>query len=298
MAEGIEVVRTALAAGCVPESIYVASEGMPSPSPVHGGHIAAGTSPPLDAGRGDRSPPADAVAALLARADEMGARIFELAPGVMARVADTVTPQPVMAVFPMVHVPAVPADSRLVVVMVDVRDPGNAGTVLRTADAAGVDAVVCCGGTVDPYNPKTVRSSAGSVFHVPLVLGEDAVAVLEALAPAGGRGNGGRGNEAAAPDGDEPSGGPARADGAAPPVTGMRRLGAVVRGGTDYTTIDWTEPTALVLGNEATGLPATLPLDGTVCIPMAGRAESLNVGMACAVLCFEALRQRRSTIRG
>jgi TrmH family RNA methyltransferase len=296
VAEGIEVVRTALAAGCVPESIYVASEGMPSPSPspVHGGQIAAGTSPSrLDGGRSDRSAPVDAVAALLARADEMGARIFELAPGVMARVADTVTPQPVMAVFPMVHVPAVPAASRLVVVMVDVRDPGNAGTVLRTADAAGVDAVVCCGGTVDPYNPKTVRSSAGSVFHVPLVLGEDAVAVLEALAPAGGRGN-----DAAARGRNEPSGGTARPDGAAPHVTGMRRLGAVVRGGTDYATIDWTEPTALVLGNEATGLPATLPLDGTVCIPMAGRAESLNVGMACAVLCFEALRQRRSTIRG
>ncbi|HEY1733895.1 MAG TPA: RNA methyltransferase, partial [Acidimicrobiales bacterium] len=65
------------------------------------------------------------------------------------------------------------AGAGLVVVLADVRDPGNAGTVLRTADAAGFDAVVCCGGTVDPYNPKTVRSSAGSLFHVPLVVAGD-----------------------------------------------------------------------------------------------------------------------------
>ena len=147
----------------------------------------------------------------------------------------------------------------LIVVLADVRDPGNAGTVLRTADAAGVDAVVCCGGTVDPYNPKTVRASAGSLFHVPLVVAGDPVDVLDAVA-----------------------------------AHGLRRLAAVVRGGDDYTTVDWRQPTALVLGNEAAGLPAGLPVDGMVGIPMAGRAESLNVGMAGAVLCFEALRQRRT----
>jgi TrmH family RNA methyltransferase len=119
--------------------------------------------------------------------------------------------------------------------------------------------VVCCGGTVDPYNPKTVRSSAGSVFHVPLVVGGDPAEVLGELA-----------------------------------AHGLHRLGAVVRDGQDYVTVDWAQPTALVLGNEAAGLPDGLPLDGTVGIPMAGRAESLNVGMACAVLCFEALRQRRT----
>ena len=231
VAEGVELVRTGLAAGCVPESVYVAHEGIAN----------------------------ELVGELAARAAELGGRTYELAPGVMAKVADTVTPQPLLAVFPMVHAPAVPPAARLVVVMADVRDPGNAGTVLRTADAAGVDAVVCCGGTVDPYNPKTVRSSAGSLFHVPLVLGEDAMSTLDDLRP-------------------------------------MRRLGTVVRGGADYATIDWTVPTALVLGNEANGLPPTLPLDGDVGIPMAGRAESLNVGMACAVLCFEALRQQRSTM--
>jgi RNA methyltransferase, TrmH family len=231
VAEGVEVVRTGLAAGHVPEALYVAIEGAD------------------DA----------AVAALAEQAGAAGARVYELAPGVMPKVADTVTPQPVLAVFPMLDLPAVPASADLVVVMVDVRDPGNAGTVLRTADAAGVGAVVAAGGTVDPYNPKTVRSSAGSLFHVPLVVVDDPVAALEALAP-------------------------------------RRRLGTVVRGGEDYTAIDWRRPSAIVLGNEAAGLAPGLPLDGSVSIPMAGPAESLNVGMACAVLCFEALRQHRTTM--
>jgi RNA methyltransferase, TrmH family len=228
--EGVEVVRAALAAGAVPESVYVAAEG---------GH---------------------GVAELASRAEDLGVRVHVLAPGVMSRVADTVTPQGVLAVFPMAdRGPEATAGGTLAVVMDDVRDPGNAGTVLRTADAAGVDVVVCCGGTVDPYNPKTVRSSAGSIFHVPLVVEPDVVRALELLA-----------------------------------AHGYRRLGAVVRDGEDYTTVDWRRPTALVLGNESAGLPAGLPLEGTVGIPMAGRAESLNVGTACAVLCFEALRQRRT----
>jgi RNA methyltransferase, TrmH family len=133
--------------------------------------------------------------------------------------------------------------------------------VLRTADAAGAGAVVVCGGSVDPYNPKTVRASAGSLFHVPVVLGEDPRSVLQGLG-----------------------------------VSGFRRLGAAVRGD-DYSKVDWSVRTALVLGNEACGLPAGLELDGLVGIPMVGRAESLNVGMACAVLCFEALRQRRTMPR-
>ncbi len=225
--EGVELVLTALAAGAVPESVYVAAEGEHEVS---------------------------------AMAESMGVRVFDLAPGVMEKVADTVTPQPVLAVFSMVdrELDAV-AGGSLLVVMDDVRDPGNAGTVIRTADAAGADAVVCAGGTVDPYNPKTVRSSAGSLFHVPLVVDPDARKVLDHLG-----------------------------------AHGYRRLGAVVRDGEDYSTVDWRERIALVLGNEAAGLPVDLPLDGTVEIPMAGRAESLNVGMASAVLCFEALRRRRT----
>jgi TrmH family RNA methyltransferase len=146
-----------------------------------------------------------------------------------------------------------------VVVCVDVRDPGNAGAVIRSADAAGADAVVCCAGTVDPFNPKTVRASAGSVLHLPVVAGGEPATVLDALA-----------------------------------ARGMRCLAAVAHGGTDYTEVDLVGPLALVLGNEASGLPGGLGdlLDQTLTIPMAGQAESLNVSMAAAVLCFEVRRTR------
>jgi TrmH family RNA methyltransferase len=158
-----------------------------------------------------------------------------------------------------------PAEQPLLVVLVDVRDPGNAGTVLRTADASGVSSVIFSGESVDPYNPKTVRASAGSLFHVPFGVQPDAVALAASLA---GR--------------------------------GYRTLATVVRDGEDYAALDWSVPTALFLGNEAAGLGAEVleAIGGAVAIPMTGKAESLNVGVACAVLCFEALRQRRSsTIR-
>jgi RNA methyltransferase, TrmH family len=188
-------------------------------------------------------------------------RIFELAPGVLERVAGTVTPQPVLAVAGFVDVPLEQVrGADLVVVCVDVRDPGNAGAVMRSAEAAGAGAVICCGGTVDVYNPKTVRASAGSLFHVPLVSGGDPVEVLEQLG-----------------------------------AWGVRRLGTTVQAGEAYTSVDLRAPVAMVLGNEANGLPPELEphLDTLVTIPMVGRTESLNVGMTAAVLCFEALRQRQ-----
>jgi TrmH family RNA methyltransferase len=201
---------------------------------------------------------------LLDRCYDLGARVFELEPGVLARVAGTVTPQPVMAV---VETPAHTLTEvgarhpQLVVVCVDVRDPGNAGTVVRSAWAAGADAVVCCEGTVDMWNPKAVRSSAGAVLHVPVVTAGPPASTLEEI----GR-------------------------------WGLRRWATVSAGGEDYASAELTQPCALVMGNEASGLPvAELAsyLDGFVTIPMAGGAESLNVGMATAVLCFEAARQRR-----
>lgn len=197
---------------------------------------------------------------LLDRAEAAGLRVHRLAPGVVERVAGTVNPQPVLAVVRAVDRPlAELAGATLVVVCVDVRDPGNAGSVLRSAEAAGADGIVCCGGSVDVYNPKTVRASAGSIFHVPLVAGGDAMEVLQALAR-----------------------------------SGLRRLGTTIGAGRRYTEVDLTVPTALVFGNEASGLPARVSagLDELVTIPLAGRTSSLNVGMAAAVLCFEAARQR------
>jgi TrmH family RNA methyltransferase len=201
--------------------------------------------------------------ALVRRCRAKGASVDRLAPGVLERVADTVTPQPVVAVLPYVDVPLERLrGASMLVVCVGVRDPGNAGTVLRSAEASGAEGLISCEGSVDVYNPKTVRASAGSLFHVPVVVGGEAVAVLERI---GGWGN--------------------------------RRLGAVTAEGTDYTHCDLTSPLALVLGNETSGLPMRVGpvLDGLVTIPMAGRTESLNVGMAASVLCFEAARQRRAT---
>ncbi|HVF76593.1 MAG TPA: RNA methyltransferase [Acidimicrobiales bacterium] len=204
---------------------------------------------------------ADAPPDVLELADATKARVHVLAQGVMERVADTVTPQPVMAVVPYVDVELDSLqDATFLVVCVDVRDPGNAGTVLRSAEAAGADGVVCCGGSVDMYNPKTVRASAGTLFHVPVVAGGDPVEMLQRI---GG--------------------------------WGVRRLGTAAHSGADYVSLDLTQPVAFVLGNEANGLPPEVDasLDERLTIPMAGRAESLNVGMAAAVLCFEAARQRR-----
>ncbi|MBW3556046.1 MAG: RNA methyltransferase [Actinobacteria bacterium] len=226
--EGAKLLNEALDAGVDVEAVYVAS----------------GT--------------ADGVAG---RAYDAGVRVFELAPGVMERVADTTTPQPVMAVVPYVDVPlATLRGADFLVIGVDVRDPGNAGTILRTAEAAGAGGVVCCDGSVDVFNPKTVRASAGSLFHVPVVAGGGPLEVLSEMAS-----------------------------------WGVQRLATTASGGRDYDEVDLTRPLAFVLGNEATGLPAAVEdlVDETVTIPMAGRTESLNVGMATAVLCFEASRQRR-----
>jgi len=231
--EGAELLSVALAAGTPVEAVYVAPEGADSPAVV------------------------DVTRRVLAD----GGRVFDLAPGVMERVASTVTPQPLLAVVSHTPTPLdALAGATLVVVCVDVRDPGNLGTVIRTADAAGVDAVVCCDGTVDPTNPKCVRATAGSLFHVPVVEGGDVTVAVDAL----------RG-------------------------FGLTPVATVVRGGTDYAALDWTRPVALVVGNEAGGLDDDLvaSLDLGVTIPMAGRSESLNVGVSAAVLCFEALRQRR-----
>jgi TrmH family RNA methyltransferase len=200
--------------------------------------------------------------ALVERAYAAGCRVFELEKGVLERVAGTVSPQPVLAVVPALDRPLADlARDGLLVLCADVRDPGNLGTVLRSAEAAGARGVVCADGTVDPYNPKCVRASAGALFHVPLVVGGNTVQVLGELG-----------------------------------TWGLRRLGTSARSGVPLWDSDLTGPLVLVLGNEASGLPADVEaaLDDHVTVPIEGRAESLNVGMAAAVLVYEAARQRRA----
>jgi TrmH family RNA methyltransferase len=203
---------------------------------------------------------------VVAEAERRGIAVRHVVPEVLARSLDAATPQGVAAIAARPEVSldeAVAAAARgpLALVLVEVSDPGNAGTLVRAAEAAGASAVLFCGGSVDPCNPKCVRASAGALFHLPVSGGGEALAVLDGLGRAG-----------------------------------VRRAGTVVRDGTPYDAVDLRGPTALVLGSEAHGLPAGLDaqLDDRLSIPMAGRSESLNVAMAGAILCFESLRQRRA----
>jgi len=180
-----------------------------------------------------------------------GSPVYTLAEGLIDRVASTDTPQPLLAIVET-RAMAVPTGATLVVVADRLGDPGNAGTIIRSAEAAGADAVVLTPGSVDPYNSKVVRASAGSLFRVPVV-----TAALDAV--------------------------------------DVRRLGTSSHHGDDYTTVDLTAPVALVIGNEASGLPDDATVDGWVSIPAA--VESLNAAMAATVLVFEAARQRRAIRR-
>jgi TrmH family RNA methyltransferase len=214
---------------------------------------------PLDEVVAEARCPAD----LLARAAEAGARVRSVDHGVLARVTDTVTPQPVAAIARFADVPpgtAAAAAGPLALVLVGVRDPGNAGTLLRSAEAAGAGAVLFCDGAVDPYGPKCVRASAGSVFRVAVTRSGAAGEALACLASAG-----------------------------------LGTVATVARGARSYDEVELAAPVALVLGNEAHGLPGDLAgrVERAVTIPMLGRSESLNVGMAGTILCFESLRQRR-----
>ena len=200
---------------------------------------------------------------LLARAAAAGAVVRSVADGVLARVTDTVTPQPVAAIGRFVEVsPATAASAAgpLALVLVGVGDPGNAGTLLRSAEAAGAGAVLFCDGSVDPYGPKCVRASAGSVFRVAVTRSADAGEALTCLESAG-----------------------------------LATVATVARGAQSYDEVDLAAPLALVLGSEAHGLPQHVAahVARAVTIPMVGRTESLNVGMAGTILCFESWRQRR-----
>jgi TrmH family RNA methyltransferase len=209
--------------------------------------------------------------ALLDRAARRGIVVHRLAPGVLERVAGTVTPQPVLAVArrksPTLAEVTVGggAEPLLLVVGVDVRDPGNGGTLIRSAEAAGAHGVIFCRGSVDVTNPKTVRASAGALFHVPVVEGCDPQEVLGVL-------------------GD----------------LGLQRIAAVAHDGERPDRVDLARPLALVFGNEASGLPAEVlaGVDTAVTIPMPGRSESLNLGMAASILLYEARRQRAGVVAG
>jgi RNA methyltransferase, TrmH family len=217
------------------------------------------------------APGRDRHAELVARAAEAGVPVHEISGDVMAGIAQTITPQGLLGICRFVDVPLAPllsAAPRLVVVLANVRDPGNAGTVLRTADAAGAGGAIFAAASVDPYNSKCVRSSAGSLFHLPVVVSAPLAETVSGLRAAGLQvlaADGSASQFLGAPDGP-----------------------------------DLTRPTAWLLGNEAWGLPGDLLelADDAVAVPIYGKAESLNLAAAAAVCLYAtAAAQHRHAAR-
>ncbi|WP_313406490.1 RNA methyltransferase [Aeromicrobium sp.] len=182
---------------------------------------------------------------------------------VVEAIADSVTPQGLVARCHSVlgTLTDVPADARLVVVCAEIRDPGNLGAVIRCADAAGAAAVVVAGESVDPLNPKVVRATAGSLFHLPIAVEDDVESVIAELQS-----------------------------------RGMQVLAADGAGETGLfdDDLDLVAPTAWLMGNEAHGLPDSLvaAADRAVHVPILGRAESLNLATAAAVCLYTSAREQ------
>jgi TrmH family RNA methyltransferase len=205
---------------------------------------------------------------LIGLASAQGADVHAVSGEVMTELAQTITPQGVLAVCDFIDVDLdrlTAGQPRLAVVLANVRDPGNAGTVLRTADAAGAGGVIFAGSSVDPYNSKCVRASAGSLFHLPVVTGPPVADAVGALRE--------RGLRVLAADG-----------GAGTTLDDLQSAGRL------------GQPTAWLFGNEAWGLPSdVLDLaDDAVAVPIYGRAESLNLAAAAAVCLYASARAQQS----
>lgn len=211
---------------------------------------------------------AERYADIIGEARAAGARVHLADEEVIADISTTVTPQGVVGVCRFLDTPfedILAARPKLVAVLAHVRDPGNAGTVLRCADAAGADAVILTDASVDLYNPKAVRASVGSLFHLPVAMGVPVEQAVQGLKDAGVR--------------------ILAADGA-----GDRDLDEELDKGA------MGDPTAWVFGNEAWGLPEeTRALaDAVVSVPIHGKAESLNLATAAAVCLYASARAQRA----
>ena len=192
---------------------------------------------------------------LLRRLADLNIEAIEVSPEVMAACSDTETPPGLLAVlpFPRLDIPARPT---LLLVADALRDPGNLGTLLRSAAAAKVDAVLLAPETVDTFNPKVVRGAMGAHFRVPIAADD-----WEAIEKR---------------------------------VKGMEVWGAAANAESLYTRIDWTRPCALIIGGEAEGISdsASGLATGRARIPLARGVESLNASVAGSVILFEIVRQR------
>lgn len=228
LVEGIQILELALAAGARPVEVFYCDE-----------LVAPGT------GR-----------ATVAALEAAGGRLLAVTPQVMASLAERDPPQGVLATFPIPLASLaslVVSESDLVIVLDRLQDSGNLGAIIRTADAVGAAAVVLIQPCVDPYDPKSVRGSMGSLFHLPVVDAESAAVAIDWLR-----------------------------------ARGLHLVGTRPRGGTLLARGALRGGTALVFGNESRGSSTDFDIDGIewVSLPMRGRAESLNVAVAAGVLMF------------
>lgn len=202
---------------------------------------------------------------LVEAAEAQGLPVTLLEGELFEALSDTVHSQGCLAVAKMPPLAPRALEGHLLLALDQIRDPGNLGTILRTADAAGVNGVLLSKGSVDPFNEKVVRATMGSLFEVPLIQDADLSAALPELR-----------------------------------AKGYEIAVAVLEDSEDYADYDWTQPTVLVIGNEAQGIAKEIQALATrrLRIPIQGSAESLNAAIAAGVMVFEAARQRRQSTRG
>jgi RNA methyltransferase, TrmH family len=226
--EGVRLIGDALAVGVQPDFIFYTSDAVSGDQPG---------------------------ARLLAGLRDRGVECIEVSPEVMGHLSDTQTPQGLIAIVPLPDLTP-PTRIDLILILDGVADPGNMGTILRTAAAAGVDGVVLAPYCVDPFNPKVLRSGMGAHFRVPIVrktwkdISEEYAGLTFYLADA--------------------------------------------ESTVAYYGVDWTKPSALIVGGEARGAEseAEALAQKIVSIPMVNGVESLNAAIAAGVILFEIRRQR------
>ena len=193
-------------------------------------------------------------------------KVETVADNVFAHMSDTQTPQGVMAVINMKEysvddiIKAGSDRKPLIIAIENLQDPGNLGTIVRMAEGAGVTGIVISYNAVDIYNPKTIRSTMGSIYRVPFVYAADFIGAIELMKK-----------------------------------NGINVYAANLDGSCEYTEADYTKSSAFLIGNEGNGLTdaASKAADNLIKIHMEGKVESLNAAIACTVLTYEAMRQRR-----
>ncbi len=182
---------------------------------------------------------------------------------VMKAASDTLSPQGILAVVKKQEYSIeelIRKDDINLVLLEDIRDPGNLGTIIRTAEGAGVTGIILSQASVDLYNPKVIRSTMGAIYRMPIVYAEDFPETLRVIKAAG-----------------------------------ISVYAAHLKAASEYDTISYPAKTAILIGNEARGLSeeAAGLSTNNIIIPMEGKVESLNAGVAASILMYEIYRQKR-----